>query len=107
MAALRWPEDAYLLVLGTIAFGFATIGFTARKVRWRGWKSFHILGMSISYVTLLTAFYVDNGPRLPLVDHLPAIAFWTLPSLSAWCWWSEPFVTTRSSRAMWALHLRR
>lgn len=81
MSALHWPEDAYLLALGTIAFGFASIGLTARKVRWRGWKSFHILGMSSSYVTLLTAFYVDNGPRLPLVNHLPTIVFWTLPSL--------------------------
>jgi hypothetical protein len=30
---------------------------------------------------LLTAFYVDNGPRLPLWKELPPIAFWTLPSL--------------------------
>ena len=81
MSALRWPEDAYLLALGTTAFGFASIGFTARKVRWRGWKSFHILGMTLSYVVLLTAFYVDNGPRLPLLDHLPTIAFWIVPSL--------------------------
>jgi len=30
---------------------------------------------------LLTAFYVDNGPHLPVWDRLPAIAYWTLPSL--------------------------
>jgi hypothetical protein len=30
---------------------------------------------------LLTAFYVDNGPHLPLWQLLPPIAFWTLPSL--------------------------
>jgi hypothetical protein len=30
---------------------------------------------------MLTAFYVDNGPHLPLWDHLPAPAFWLLPSL--------------------------
>jgi len=83
MSALHWPEDAYLLALGTAAFGLASIGLTARKVRWRGWKSFHILGMSLSYVVLLTAFYVDNGPRLPLVNHLPTIAFWIVPTLVA------------------------
>lgn len=83
MSALHWPEDAYLLALGTTAFGLASIGFTARKVRWRGWKGFHILGMSLSYVVLLTAFYVDNGPRLPLVNHLPTIAFWIGASLVA------------------------
>jgi hypothetical protein len=29
---------------------------------------------------MLTAFYVDNGPHLPLWDHLPTFAFWLLPS---------------------------
>jgi hypothetical protein len=29
---------------------------------------------------MLTAFYVDNGPHLPLWDRLPTIAFWLLPS---------------------------
>jgi hypothetical protein len=37
--------------------------------------------MGVSYVVLLTAFYVDNGPHLPLWDRLPAIAYWTLPAL--------------------------
>jgi hypothetical protein len=30
---------------------------------------------------MLTAFYVDNGPHLPLWDRLPVIAFWLLPSV--------------------------
>jgi hypothetical protein len=30
---------------------------------------------------MLTAFYVDNGPKLPLWQLLPDIAFWVLPSL--------------------------
>lgn len=81
MAILRWTEDRHLFALGTISFGVASVGYTARKVRWRGWTSFHVLGMSLSYIVLLTAFYVDNGPHLPLWDRLPAIAFWTLPSL--------------------------
>ena len=29
---------------------------------------------------MLTAFYVDNGPHLPLWDHLPTLAFWFLPA---------------------------
>jgi hypothetical protein len=29
---------------------------------------------------MLTAFYADNGAHLPLRDHLPAFAFWVLPS---------------------------
>ena len=81
MAVLRWTEDRHLFALGTISFGVASVGYVARKVRWRGWTSFHILGMSLSYIVLLTAFYVDNGPHLPVWDRLPPIAYWTLPSL--------------------------
>ncbi len=36
--------------------------------------------MATAYVALLTAFYVDNGPHLPLWDRLPTFAFWLLPS---------------------------
>jgi hypothetical protein len=36
--------------------------------------------MSLSYVAMLTAFYVDNGPQLPLWDRLPTLAFWLLPT---------------------------
>lgn len=81
MALLRWNEDRHLFALGTISFAVASGGLTARKVRWKGWTSFHILGMSLSYIVLLTAFYVDNGPHLPVWDRLPAIAYWTLPAL--------------------------
>ena len=37
--------------------------------------------MAVSYILLLTAFYVDNGPHLPLWRSLPPLAFWLLPSL--------------------------
>ena len=37
--------------------------------------------MGLSYIAMLTAFYVDNGPHLPLWDRLPTIAFWLLPSI--------------------------
>ena len=36
--------------------------------------------MSIAYVAMLTAFYVDNGPHLPLWDRLPPLTFWFLPA---------------------------
>jgi SAM-dependent methyltransferase len=80
-AFLRWSEDASLFVLGAISFASGTTGYLARRVRWRGWLSHHILGMSLSYIVLLTAFSVDNGPRLPLWDRLPPVAFWGGPSL--------------------------
>jgi hypothetical protein len=41
----------------------------------------HIVGMGTAYVAMPTAFYVDNGPHLPLWDRLPTFAFWLLPSV--------------------------
>lgn len=80
MAVLRWQEDAYLFYLGVLSFGAGALGYAARKARWPGWMTFHIAGLSLSYIALLTAFYVDNGPRLPLWNRLPTIAFWVGPS---------------------------
>jgi hypothetical protein len=53
---------------------------TARRRRWRNWPTLHISGMGMSYVLLLTAFYVDNGKNLPLWRYLPTLAYWLLPS---------------------------
>jgi hypothetical protein len=38
-------------------------------------------GMGLSYILLLTAFYVDNGPNLPVWRYLPPLAYWLAPSL--------------------------
>jgi hypothetical protein len=81
MAGIRWAHDAHLFVLGCLAFGAGSVGYVARKRRWPGWLTFHLTGMSLSYLVLLTAFYVDNGPHLPLWNRLPVVAFWVGPSL--------------------------
>ena len=57
LSVVRWAEDYHLFILGAL----------------------HILGMGLSYILLLTAFYVDNGPNLPLWRELPHWAFWVLP----------------------------
>ena len=36
--------------------------------------------MGTSYISLLTAFYVDNGKNLPLWRDLSPISFWFLPA---------------------------
>jgi hypothetical protein len=79
LAAMRWRQDYYLFIIGAVAFTAATIGYLHRR-RHRPGDTGHIVGMGASYVAMLTAFYVDNGPRLPLWDRLPTIAFWLLPS---------------------------
>jgi len=80
LAGLRWAEDHHLFILGTLSFTAATFGHMAHRQRWYGWVKWHIIGMGLSYVLMLTAFYVDNGRSLPLWKELPAIAYWILPS---------------------------
>jgi hypothetical protein len=81
MAVLRIAEDWHLLLIAAVAGSAGSLGYLARRRRWRGWLRVHLLGMSGSYIALLTGFYVDNGPNLPLWNRLPPIAFWLLPSL--------------------------
>jgi len=84
LSALRWPHDAHLLVIGAVGYGAASIGVLARRRRWRGWPVWprvHGTGMAISYIALLTGFYVDNGPNLPVWDRLPHLTYWLLPTL--------------------------
>jgi hypothetical protein len=56
-------------------------GYRARRRHRPGWPPHHAIGMSGSYIALLTGFYVDNGAFMPLWDRLPHIAYWLLPSL--------------------------
>ena len=78
LAVIRWRQDYYLFIIGAVAFTAATLGYQHRR-RHRPGDTGHIAGMGIAYVAMLTAFYVDNGPHLPLWDRLPTFAFWLLP----------------------------
>lgn len=82
LAAMRWAQDYYLFIIGAVAFSAATAGYLHRRLRRPG-DFGHIAGMGIAYTAMLTAFYVDNGPHLPLWDRLPALSFWFLPSAIA------------------------
>jgi hypothetical protein len=81
LSLAHWAEDGDLFVLGALSFSAALTGRFARRHRWPQWIRLHIVGMSLSYILLLTAFYVDNSKSLPLWKDLPPIAFWILPSL--------------------------
>jgi uncharacterized membrane protein len=78
LVATRWPHFPHLLALGLAAAALASTGYAARR---RPTPIVHLVGMGGSYIVMLTAFYVDNGPKLPLWNLLPAAAFWVLPSL--------------------------
>jgi hypothetical protein len=80
LSAMRPRADYQLAMIGLVAFTAATIGYRHRR-RHRPGNAAHITGMGASYLAMLTAFYVDNGPHLPLWDRLPSLSFWFLPSV--------------------------
>jgi hypothetical protein len=79
LAAFRWSQDYHLFILGALAFLAATVGRRARRRLWPKWIDIHVIGMGLSYVLMLTAFYVDNGKNLPVWRDLPYAAYWVLP----------------------------
>lgn len=80
LAIFRWPHFPHLFALAVIAGALAALGYAARR---RPSRILHLVGMSASYAVMLTAFYVDNGPKLPIWRLLPPSVFWVLPSLVA------------------------
>ena len=80
MAAVRWQQDRNLFAIAVVAFALGLFGWWSRRVRRRGWPRGHAIGMGGSYIALLTGFYVDNGPQLPIWDRLPHWSYWLLPT---------------------------
>jgi hypothetical protein len=81
IAIFRWKEDYHLFLLGIVSFVSALIGRTALRNKWKKWSVIHTIGMSLSYIFLIVAFYVDNGRFLPLWKELDPILYWLLPLL--------------------------
>lgn len=80
LSILRWPHNTHLLLIGTATYAFALTGVLARRHRWNRWMLVHGTCMGLAYIGLLTGFYVDNGPNLPLWRDLPAFTHWLLPA---------------------------
>jgi hypothetical protein len=80
LASFRWPADLPLVIVGGVSAASALYGFIFRRMHRPGDVP-HILAMGVSYIAMLTAFYVDNGPHLPVWNLLPPLAFWFLPTL--------------------------
>ena len=83
MASLRWREDRHLFAIACLAAVLAAVGWWARRRRPRRWMVWHGSAMAGSFAALLTGFYVDNGPQLPLWDRLPHVLYWVLPTAVA------------------------
>lgn len=75
----RWSENYQLFALGVVSFASALFGRTALRRRWPRWPELHIVGMGLSYLVMLVAFYVDNGKQLPIWRDFPHVTYWLLP----------------------------
>jgi hypothetical protein len=81
MSVMRWPHNIHLLSIGILAFGFTYAGRRLAKSQPKNWTRYHTVCMGISYILLLTGFYVDNGKNLPLWNQFPPLFFWVFPSI--------------------------
>jgi hypothetical protein len=81
LSLMRWPYNVHLLAVGTLTFGLTFIGRKLAKVKASGWTPLHTICMGLSYVLLLTGFYVDNGKNLTFWRMFPMWFFYVFPSL--------------------------
>jgi len=81
VSIIRWPLDNQLLILGTFSFGFAFTGRLSQRNKWKFRMRWHLVCLTMSFIILLTAFYVDNGKNIPVWKLLPVIYYWLIPGI--------------------------
>jgi uncharacterized membrane protein len=82
LASIDWAHRWPLAVLGALALCAGAAGLLGMRFLRPARLALHITGMGTAYIVMLTAFYVDNGPRLPLWNLLPGPALWLLPAVT-------------------------
>ena len=80
LTIMRWPFNNHLFLLGALSAGAAFFGRRLARNQRPGWTRTHTWCMGLSYVFLLTAFYVDNGKNLPFWNQFPYLFFWVFPA---------------------------
>ncbi|SFL23127.1 hypothetical protein SAMN03159341_104145 [Paenibacillus sp. 1_12] len=81
MGIMHWSQSAYLLFIGIFSYSIALYGYLSKKLRWNNWLGKHIGGMLGSYIAIITAVLVVNGPNIPLIKQLPTLLLWFLPTI--------------------------
>ena len=81
LSLMRWPHNVHLLTIGVLTFGLAFTGRKLARTKSNYWTRLHAICMGLSYVFLLTAFYVDNGKNLPFWKTFPVWFFYVFPSI--------------------------
>ena len=81
LSLMRWPHNVHLLIIGVLTFCLTFTGRILAKKRPTRWTRIHTVCMGLSYVFLLTGFYVDNGKNLPFWRMFPEWFFYVFPAI--------------------------
>lgn len=81
MSILHWEESAYLFYIAVFSYALALLGYLSSKIRWKNWLGSHIGGMLGAYIGIVTATIVVNVPKIPVLNELPPLMFWLLPTI--------------------------
>ena len=81
LSFMRWPHNIHLLIIGTLTFCLTFMGRRLATSQTKGWARSHTICMGLSYILLLTGFYVDNGKNLPFWSMFPEWFFYSFPSV--------------------------
>lgn len=81
MSVMHWEESAYLFYIAVFSYSLAFLGYLSAKMRRKNWLSKHISGMLGSYIGIVTATIVVNIPKVPVLNELPVLLFWFLPTI--------------------------
>jgi hypothetical protein len=81
LSFMRWPHNIHLLTIGVLTFTLTFAGRRLAKEKSKKWTRLHTICMGMSYVLLLTGFYVDNGKNLPFWKMFPVWFFYVFPSM--------------------------
>ena len=79
LVSTRGSQFTFLLGFAAFAVTLAFGGYLMGRIN----QGLHIAGMGTSYVVMITAFYVDNGPKLPFWNQFPEVVFWIGPAAIA------------------------
>ncbi|MFC2949180.1 DUF2306 domain-containing protein [Virgibacillus sediminis] len=81
MSIIHWEKSQYLFYIALFSYGLALLGYLAVKKKWKNWIGAHIGGMLGSYIGIVTATLVVNIPSIPVLNELPVLLFWFLPTI--------------------------
>ena len=71
LAVLDWARLGFFFWIAVGTYAFALPGYLAARKRGRGWLLIHVVGVTSSYVAMVTAFLVNNFQRITGISGIP------------------------------------